>query len=213
MKLKVKWWIGLSVISLILLVYAAYYINISNAPHPPTFAITGFPLIAQPNDITCGPTSATMLLRFYNRNVGVEEVAAKAHTTFFKYKGKPIGGTFPIQEKEALEACGLNVKMINGTLDVLKYYVSQKRPCVVLIRSGERLMHWVVVIGYDEANVTIADPGSGESYNMVNKTFLNAWNFTGDMDGTFYGKDIYHFFIVVGEENSNTILVPDYPPT
>ena len=90
-----------------------------------------------------------------------------------------------------MDKFGIPSTMQKGRLIDIKYYVSQNRPIIVLLRSGYQYWHYVVVIGYTETKLTIADPG-GYKHDMDNETFLNAWNFYADMQGRPYGMfDIY----------------------
>lgn len=208
-----KWWHKLTIVLCIAAIYLIYWYGQQAESYPDQYKIENFPLVAQPDEITCGPASATMLLRYYGRTVTVEEVKTKTQTTWFNYKGKPVGATLPHQLKTALDAFDFDNSITQSNLDQLKYCVSQNRPPIVLLRSGKRLMHWVVVIGYDAECVVLADPGDGSQYPMDSDVFLHAWNFSGDMNGTQYGKDFYHFLIVVSEQSSNTCVVPKYPRT
>jgi uncharacterized protein YvpB len=205
---QIKLWHSLAIIDAILAVYLIYFISFVTPSVPPQFAILRFPLLQQPNDITCGPTSAAMLLRFYNKNIKIDEIASKSKTTWFKYKGKSIGLTVPGLLNSVLKSYNLECKLKQGNLSVLKWYISQNRPPIVLLRSGKTLWHYVVAIGYDEKNILIADPGSGTQYNILQNTFLKAWDFSGDMDGKYYGQDFYRFMILMAEIQGRTYIVP-----
>ena len=150
---------------------------------PESHEITGFPLIEQPDQITCGPTSATMVLQCYGVWVSVDEVKNKTKTQWFKHNGKPIGMTSPEYLPVAMTHFSVKSKMTRGDLNRLKYFVSQNKPVIVLLRSGKQYWHYVVVIGYDKSNVIIADPGWGKRRVLPEEHFLGSWNFTTDMQG------------------------------
>lgn len=155
--------------------------------HPPAHDISPFPLIAQPDEITCGPTSATMVLAKYGIDRTVSEVEVKTKTKWFRYKGRDIGMTAPEYVATALTQLGVPSSLKGGGLDELKHYVGLGRPVIVLVRSGEYLWHYFVVVGYDEQDVVIADPAGGRRYNMRADSFLGAWAFDFDLDGNPMG--------------------------
>lgn len=151
--------------------------------HPESHEVTDFPLIEQPDQITCGPTSATMLLRKYGKNVTVEEVKDQTKTQWFTHNDEPIGMTSPEYIAVAMNHFGVKSQMMRGDINQLKHYVSQNRPTIVLLRSGKQYWHYVVVVGFDKENIIIADPGWGKRRVLPLEYFLGAWNFTTDMEG------------------------------
>ena len=151
--------------------------------HPPAHTISPFSLLSQPDEITCGPTSATMVLAKYGHPYDIREVEAKTKTKWFRYKGRDIGMTAPEYVATALTKLGVPASLKGGSLDELKHYVGMGRPVIVLVRSGEFLWHYFVVVGYDEQDVVIADPSGGRTYTMRADTFVGAWSFDADLDG------------------------------
>jgi hypothetical protein len=151
--------------------------------YDPSYEIKGFKYVEQPDGITCGPTSALMLLARYGKEVTLDQVKSKTATKWFSYEGKDIGMTSPDMIPVALKHFGVPASTIYGNLDKLKYYVNQRRPPLVLVRSGYWTWHWVVVIGYDEQNIIVADPGSGKRRVMPSEAFVGAWKFNTDMRG------------------------------
>lgn len=152
-------------------------------PHPVAYEIKDFKFLEQPDQITCGPTSATMLLQSYGKDVSLEDVKSVTKTQWFKWKGESIGMTSPDMIAVALNHFGVKSKMRRGDLDQIKHYVSLGRPPVVLVRSGSVYWHYVVVIGYNESEIIIADPGSGKREVMPVEHFLGSWSFKTDMNG------------------------------
>jgi predicted double-glycine peptidase len=161
------------------LVYRAEY----PVEHPPSHKIDGFELISQPDDITCGPTSTLMLLRRYKKNPKFEEVESLTRTKWFEYKGEPVGMTSPDYISVALRKCGVNSRLRRGNIDSLKHYISQDRPCIVLVRSSNTTWHYMVATGYSEKVMLFADPAIGNVRVLTLKDFLGSWNFLTDMDG------------------------------
>ena len=151
--------------------------------HPPAYQLGVFNFEKQLDNITCGPVSVLMVLKFYGINTNLDEVKIKTKTEWFKWRGEEIGTTTPYYIVSAIKQYGLNAELRVGNLKEIKYYVSQGKPVIVLLRSGKLLWHYVVVIGYDEHSIHIADPGSGKEKKMPIEVFIGSWSFKTDMDG------------------------------
>ncbi len=151
--------------------------------YPEGFEISGFNFVTQPDNITCGPTSALMVLQKYNKNVTMEQIRLATKTTWVTYKNSNVGMTSPEYVSRVLKQFGISAHMSHGTIDDLKFFVSQKRPPIVLLRSGKNTWHYVVVIGYSKNQFFIADPGTGFREIIQIEDFKGAWNFQTDMDG------------------------------
>ena len=179
--------------------------------HPKSYSIENFPLIDQPDGITCGPTSVAMLLEKYGIKKTIDEVKKVTKTELFSHNGTKIGGTTPQNIELALNYFGVDSEMQYASLGKLKYYVSERRPPIVLLRSSEITWHFVVVIGYTEKNIEVADPGGGIRYSMPVDHFLGAWNFSTDMEGNDCSSTLGNFlwFLMrVGEARENILIVP-----
>lgn len=183
MKKPTKTWKWLLVTALMLL--GLWRLSSTWIPtYPPTFEMEGFLLIAQPDSVTCGPTSVVMVLQHYSLDVGVMDAAKLCKTHWYKKDDFEIGGSTPEYVSVALAELGVpNRVERKSSLDRVKQYVSQSRPVIAFVRSGDTSWHYVVVIGYDEKNIIIADPGWGERRVLPNEHFEGAWRFTHDLDG------------------------------
>jgi hypothetical protein len=151
--------------------------------YPESYEIGGFEYIAQPDGITCGPTSALMVLKRYGHNPTLDEVKSHTKTKWFSYNGKDIGMTSPDYVAIALRHYGVHAKLKRGDMTMLKHYISSDKPCIVLLRSSSVTWHYVVVIGYDDSKIVLADPGGGVRWEIPVDHFKMAWSFTGDMEG------------------------------
>ena len=176
-----KLWILVAVLILV----GIRFFWLSTNTHPVAYEIQNFPLIAQPDNVTCGPTSTTMVLNYYGVQTNVDAVAKIALTRWHVNKdGTAFGGTSPEFIAVALNKLGVKSKVERDvSLDKLKYYVSQGRPVIVLVRSDTAMWHYIVAIGYDSGNIITADPGGGQRIVLPNKNFMGAWKFTTDLDG------------------------------
>ena len=177
--------------------------------HPDSYKIANFKFLQQPDEITCGPTSATMFLNYYNISTTIEEVQKRTKTHWLTYHDKSIGMTSPDYIPKALNEFGLHASLKEGTLDQIKQYVSQNRPVIVLVRSGFKTWHYIVVIGYDENTIYIADPSSGQEEEMSVENFISSWNFSTDMTGEKFGTDLYRLMIRGIDITGNLLVVND----
>lgn len=141
-----------------------------------------FPILKQPDGISCGPTSATMILRYLGHDVEIEEVKKKSKTTWYSSGDTKIGMTAPDVLARAIRSYKVPAMLKTGNLDEIKCRIDENRPVIVLLRSGQTTWHYVVVIKYTEENITVADP-AGYTHSMDEQVFLDAWKFTKDMDG------------------------------
>jgi predicted double-glycine peptidase len=185
--------------------------------HPDAYENQGFEFIAQPDNITCGPTSTTMLLKYYGKDVTIAQVEKETRTKWFHWKGEDIGMTAPEYVEIALRRFGVPAKMQRGSFNNLKHYVSQGRPVIVNVRSGQTTWHYVVVIGYTNDQVILADPGDGARITISAENFLGCWSFQTDMDGTVCGHsdplwgrvDPLKDLLWAGEVYPYTMIVPE----
>jgi predicted double-glycine peptidase len=153
--------------------------------YPPSHTIQNFPTAQQPDGITCGPTSTTMVLQYYGKDVTLDQVKALTKTHWYGGSGKEVGMTSPDYIVRALKQYGFKAKLKNDNLDEVRYEISQNRPVIVLVRSGKNTWHYMVAIGYNEDKFVFSDPGFGQYLHIENKHFELAWNH----DGNCYGED------------------------
>lgn len=164
--------------------------------------------MAQPDHITCGPTSATMVLQNYRKNVTLDQVKKITKTVWLQYQNQDIGMTTPDYLTLAMERFDVPAKMSQGNLNLIKYAVSHNKPCIVLVRSGETTWHYFVIIGYDKQTVKIADPGGGNIYSMNTDTFLKCWNWTADTEGQTCQQSYLITLLRMAEVYPNTVIIP-----
>lgn len=203
----------LAILAVIGISIATYHSPVFNE-FPKNYTTTNFPLIKQPDQITCGPTSALMLLKYYGQdNYQLNDVKIQSKTHWFNYNGNPIGMTAPDVLTSALNRLGLSCKMIQGNMSKLKYFVSQNRLPIVLLRSGEYTWHYVVVIGYNQEIISIADPGWGKISKLKEDYFEKSWEFTSHMDGKEATDKIVSGVLRLAEVHPFTMIVPEQIPT
>lgn len=148
-----------------------------------SYEIQPFSIITQPDSISCGPVSATMVLQKYGKNVTLEEVRKITKTDWITIRGQKIGTTLPDFLMKSMNNFGVQVtKKSNCTLNDLKYYISQNRPPIIIVRTKKFTSHYVVVIGYNKDNFILANP-NGEKEEIKNDILYSAWSFTTDKEG------------------------------
>ena len=143
--------------------------------------LEGFPVLRQPDPISCGPTCAAMVLRYY----GVEEVGDLMRPSDLRVRLERL---LPAGLEEALESRGVGATVGRGSLEDLVERLDQGRPAIVLVRINPVLWHYVVVVGYrgHPAQFRLADP-YGEAYWVEGEVLDRAWAYDGDLRGNRYG--------------------------
>jgi predicted double-glycine peptidase len=151
--------------------------------HPLSYQIKNFNTVTQPDSISCGPASVLMVLRAYDKDFSLDIVTKHTHTEWFSYDDQRFGMTDPAYIAVALKKLSVPAKKTTGNLIMLKHFVSQNKPVVVLVRSGKYTWHYVVVIGYDPLTIVIADPADGLINTIPAEDFLSSWAFASNMEG------------------------------
>lgn len=193
---------------LFLVLFATSCIQNNNGFNRSSYCIKNFPLIEQPDEITCGPTSACMLLKFYGHNLSVNNIKYKSHTYWFDYGNKPIGMTSPCLLTNALTECGLPCSIFQGNLNELKRNLQKDKPVIVLLRHSQFLWHYMVAIGFDKENIVLANPANGKKIKLKNNIFSNAWDFSADLKGNNCSSGSIVFMLNLTEVYPCTMIVP-----
>ena len=140
----------------------------------------------QKDDISCGPSCASMVLDYYGKFHLYEEIRQEMKTEWFSFNGVKYGLTVPNYMSSTLVKHDVACNTMRGNLKVLENYVSRNKPVICLVRSGRYTWHYVVVIGYSKNNVYIANPASGLLECINKKIFYESWSFYGDLSGRNY---------------------------
>lgn len=163
---------------------------------PDAFQIPGFPFLQQPDDISCGPTCAAMVLQHFGFDVSIDQVRTASCTDWFHWRGKPFGMTHPAALQRAMRHFAPRkhiVKMDAGGISsplLIDYDMagaSVRLPAICLLRVAPRIWHYVVSIGCTPTEVITADPWEGACVHYPAALFGRAWEFTGDLAGEAYG--------------------------
>lgn len=136
--------------------------------------------LKQKDEISCGPTSIEMVLRYFGMDQTFEEIAKVS-----QYK-KKIG----LSNKDlvtTLANFGLKTKEItNATWGTLKKISENKNNIVIVswMKNGY-IGHFSVVQQVTENKIIIADPQDGKNETMEKIVFMRLWM---DYDEMWYPK-------------------------
>lgn len=143
-------------------------------------------LLSVPNRIDfqrsteCSGFSAAHMLRSF----GVE---ADGNELYARMPGKlRNGAVLPKNLKKILQKSGFKVSYCRGSLNTLKGVLSGGKRVIAFVktRKDKRWLHYVHIVGYDEAHIFIADSlrelvnCNTEHYNrsLTNEEFLKLWD-------------------------------------
>jgi len=205
MQQKFKWIAVLNQCIIIVL-----FMRMQTPDHPPEHYLEWDHYIAQPDGITCGPTSCAMVINWYGKEATVKSCKEQARTKWFEYQGQEVGMSLPDYLTFCLRSHGVPAKLESGNAHKLKYYVSEGRPPIVLLRSGDRYWHYVVVTGYGDGKIVTADPGGGRREELDEEVFLGSWDFSCDMRGDVVeGFDLFRYIVErIAGVGGHTMIVP-----
>lgn len=146
-----------------------------------------FPLYQQPDDISCGPTAAAMVLSYYGKESGIGPLKTDAGTRWIEAGNRRVGMTHPTGLCNAMTKRGVPAELRRGSTSDLWSYVNDERPVILLVRSGRDSWHYVVVTGYIDRGreYWIHDPGAHAPYTRSAKVVQQAWQFSHDLNGNY----------------------------
>ena len=144
-------------------------------PNPAARLIQNVPFFPQ-EDYYCGPSALAGLLTYYGHPTTQTEIADEI------FLPRHLG-TLSMDLLLYSQAKGLNTKVVEGSLDLLKSEIEQRHPVVVFLNLGLKVFpkgHFITVIGYDDLNQTIiAHSGRQSDQQIPYRRFLPAWEKTG----------------------------------
>ena len=178
-------------------------------------ALENFPHFLQPDGISCGPTCASMVLKWYGINAGIGPLKTRCHTRFYSgpnFAGKKIqvGLTIPEGVERGLEYYGVPATVGTGSLGDVIDLINQRRPPILLVRSGVKTWHYVVACGYDleKQTILLSDPGGNPNevpgpWWISAATLDQAWMFASDLHGNATGGRTCHLCAGQGQQWTN----------
>ena len=172
-----KWFLLLSVMLLVAFRISKEF----SVDYPSELELDNFQVYKQPDGVSCGPTSVRMVLNYYDKHHSLDEIRTQTKTDWIVNSNVEIGGTTVEYIEKALDHFEVPSDLSKGTVEDLKKYVARGTPPIILLRSGAGpYWHYVVVIGYTETEITIADP-SGRISSYEIPRFERAWGFTHNL--------------------------------
>lgn len=155
----------------------------SDAPPQEIIGLRGFEVTRQPDDYTCGPACAQMVLRRYGLPAGWGDVESSVMVSA-RVGGARMGFSTPSGLRSGLQRLGVPCSVRRGTMSSLRSEVARGKPVPVLVRSAHDLWHWVVAVGFGDGTVRYADPSTGRVEESASAAFEGAWSFRTDLDGS-----------------------------
>ncbi len=127
-------------------------------------------------DYYCGPAALASLLTYYGHPTTQDEIAQEI------YLPRHFG-TLSMDLLLYSKAKGLDTKVVEGNLNLLKSEIEQKHPIVVFLNLGLKIFpkgHFITVVGYDDlSQAIIAHSGREPEQHIPYVRFLQAWEKTG----------------------------------
>jgi ABC-type bacteriocin/lantibiotic exporter with double-glycine peptidase domain len=127
------------------------------------------PFVPQVKD-TCGAASLAMVMRYWGRDVGQDEIAGRLLQ-------KDLHGIRGSALQDFAAARGMTAIAYQGDLAQMRDYLAKGRPLIVAWKLGRGRFHDVVVVGYDETarEVLVNDPAVGAARRVDEPTFEKRW--------------------------------------
>lgn len=156
------------------------HLRLSKKCQVPQYLISKRNRIDLQDGLECSAYASAFLLRHF----GMETSGAELYRETTGRRGD--GTVYPKGVRKLLTQHGLNAIYCTGSLNTLKNEVSKGNPVIVFIRvhPGEKWLHYVPVVGYDEEHIFLADSlkeltgDKNGSYNrkIAAADFLKLWN-------------------------------------
>lgn len=129
--------------------------------------IKGIRRSIQLDKFSCGAYCAYMILRYYDRDISVEQIKRKLKTTEYGTTEKALNQLF--REK------GLKVRIKwNASRVDIKKAVEGGYPILISMYEGE---HWSIIYGYSREGVFVLDPPLSHFLHEWNwKKFVKVWD-------------------------------------
>ena len=144
------------------------------------------PLIIQPNDYMCGPTSLDMVFRFFGVCVTSAKILQYSSTGVLR--GTPRKGMI-----RCARAVGFHVHAQNDmTWKDLVENIAHGRPIIVNNRdTTDRSPHYSVVVGIDARTALVLDPDELKPLRIPRKLFESLWYGSFHTKHTHWGMVIW----------------------
>jgi predicted double-glycine peptidase len=128
----------------------------------------------------CGAASIAMVMQYWIKGGTQLDPALADGDLIYKQMGSPKKGISGQVLKQYLEKQGFQAFVINGEMKDLKDHIEKGRPLVVCLapRAARGPLHYVVVVGLSDADVTLHDPSRGKLITESLDRFEREWKAT-----------------------------------
>ncbi len=136
------------------------------------------PFIRQPHN-GCGAACLAMVITYW-REQGFPCLARTVNDIQEALYSRDARGTFAADLQRYLEAAGFRAFAFRGTTGDLRDHLGRGRPLIVALGESHRKIHYVVVVGLDEADGTLLvnDPAQRKLLKMDQPDFQKRWDAT-----------------------------------
>ena len=182
-----------------------YFCNVVCATTKDIPNLSRMPSLMQPDEFTCGPTSAAMVLKYYGKDVTIETLRKKARVDKFRVTvpgtnmsasvnlGQfDIAYTRPSHLRDALNEYVPFTRKTKASEQDITDAISANKPVIVLVSTMNAEFHYFVIVGYETDNGgkvikwKIMDTDGAKPRLIARSHFYEAWDFkfTGYLHGS-----------------------------
>jgi ABC-type bacteriocin/lantibiotic exporter with double-glycine peptidase domain len=138
------------------------------------------PFILQEKN-ACGAASLAMLQQYWEIQQGKPALADARRIEGLLYS-EAAQGIYASEMKAYLERQGYQTFAFQGEWQDFRKHLEQGRPLIVALRTGEQALHYVVIVGIDEAQNLILknDPAERKLLKQERSEFEKQWKATGN---------------------------------
>jgi ABC-type bacteriocin/lantibiotic exporter with double-glycine peptidase domain len=130
----------------------------------------------------CGAASIAMVMQYWIRQgIQLDPLLADGDR-IYEQMGSPKKGISGQALKQYLERQGFQAFVIDGEMKDLRDHMEKGRPLVVCLapRATRGPLHYVVVVGLSDSDVTFHDPSRGKLITESLDRFQREWKATGN---------------------------------
>ncbi len=124
----------------------------------------------------CGPSALASVLNFYGKKISMDDIISGLIKN-------TVRGSLNIDMFLFPRRFGLITEMVNGDIELIKNYIKYGGPVILLIDNGfsiYRIPHYIVVIGFDDAdNIFVAHWGNEENKIISAEDLKRRWSRMG----------------------------------
>lgn len=143
-------------------------------------SLIDLPPVTQSTPSNCGAACVTSVLRYYGENAFEQDIAKELGT---KEEGTTPASIVRVVRDHKLRCDARS----NRSMRSLRRHIANGSPVIVLVRSQGGISHYVVVVGFDDDDVTFFDPWTGRNTRRGREDFKERWTHSGDDEWCRWG--------------------------